>query len=282
MKVNECWRDPLPWQFVCLLIMASRVAADAPLVVGANRDENLERSSTAVTVLKDCGPRVIGGRDEVAGGTWLAVNEHGVVAALTNRPAPEGRDPSKRSRGELPLALAQHESAARAVEDFALRFRPADYNRAWLMVGDRDTLFWIDMTGDRRPLVEELGAGTHILENMPLGARSSKVDHTRSLLGSAAACGADSDVLLHRLQHVLGDHSPPSELLSIEERPLERLASCVHSDNYGTRSSTVVRVPASPEARPIEILVAGGPPCAVPFQDVSYLWSEPPPGDVAE
>ena len=46
-----------------------------------------------------------GGRDLMAGGTWLAVNDHGVVAGLTNKPAEEGRDPSKRSRGEIPLAL---------------------------------------------------------------------------------------------------------------------------------------------------------------------------------
>ena len=38
-------------------------------------------------MLRGGGPRILGGRDEVAGGTWLAVNEHGVVAGLTNQPA---------------------------------------------------------------------------------------------------------------------------------------------------------------------------------------------------
>ena len=40
-----------------------------------------------MTVISRAGPRIIGGRDERAGGTWLAVGEHGVVAALTNRPS---------------------------------------------------------------------------------------------------------------------------------------------------------------------------------------------------
>ena len=38
-------------------------------------------------------------------------NQHGVVAGLTNRPAPGGRDLSKRSRGELPLMAAEQRTA---------------------------------------------------------------------------------------------------------------------------------------------------------------------------
>ena len=91
---------------MCLLVVASRVVAEEPLIVGANRDELLERPSTSVTVLDEGSPRIIGGRDELSGGTWLAVNEHGVCAGLTNQPLGDAKDPSKRSRGELPLALA--------------------------------------------------------------------------------------------------------------------------------------------------------------------------------
>lgn len=82
------------------------VDPDAPLVVAANRDERLDRPALAMTVLTEGDPRILGGRDEQAGGTWLAVNDRGVVAGLTNRPAPDGADPARRTRGELPLALA--------------------------------------------------------------------------------------------------------------------------------------------------------------------------------
>src|SRR5579875_1041432 len=129
---------------MCLLIARFGVEPGLPLVVGANRDERYERPATAVTVLRHR-PRVLGGRDELAGGTWLAVNEHGVVAGLTNRPSAAGRDPTKRSRGELPLALASERSAEVAVERFVRRFSPQDYNLAWLLVGDRTSLFYIEM-----------------------------------------------------------------------------------------------------------------------------------------
>src|ERR687893_2597051 len=100
---------------MCLLVFASRLGAELALAVGANRDEQLERLAVPLEVLQATGPRVLGGRDLLAGGTWLAVNELGVVAGITNRPLVEqGRDASKRSRGELPVALASHGSARAA------------------------------------------------------------------------------------------------------------------------------------------------------------------------
>src|ERR1700679_171007 len=121
----------------CLLVMAFGLDPEAPLVVAANRDERLDRPATSMTVLRASDPRILGGRDERAGGTWLAVNEFGLVAGLTNRPVPDGIDPAKRTRGELPVLLASHRSAAEAVDDFLRRISPSDYNPAWFLVGDR-------------------------------------------------------------------------------------------------------------------------------------------------
>jgi uncharacterized protein with NRDE domain len=268
---------------MCLLVVVSRLDPGAPLVVGANRDEQLARPAVAMTVLRDAHPRILGGRDEEAGGTWLAVNEHGVVAGLTNRPSPEGRDPAKRSRGELPLALARHRDAASAADEFVTRFRAADYNPAWLLVGDRSALYALDLTdsGDGRPRVEALGPGIHILENNPLHAASPKADHVRELLGDAATLeGAN---LVERVRSVLVDHTVPAPLLHTRSttepgdhgervRPAETFAACVHTENYGTRSSTLVRVPAALGDHP-QVSVADGHPCTAPFVDVTELFA---------
>ncbi len=127
--------------------MRRAVSPGEPLLVGANRDEVLERPSTAMTVLESGPPRIVGGRDELSGGTWLAVNEHGVCAGLTNQPLGDAKDPSKRSRGELPLALARQPTAERAVDALLGSYRPADYNGSWLLVGDRTSLYFVDFTG---------------------------------------------------------------------------------------------------------------------------------------
>ena len=156
----------------------------APLIMAANRDERLDRPAVPMTVLRDSGPRILGGRDELAGGTWLAVNEHGVVAGLTNQPSAEGRDPAKRSRGELPLAFAAYASAAEAVDAVCGTLRPADYNPCWLLVGDRETLFFVGMSGQGVPEREQLEPGLYVLENAPLRPRSSKAAYVTELVGS--------------------------------------------------------------------------------------------------
>ena len=66
---------------MCLLVVLSGVVPGRPLVVAANRDERRERPTIPMTVLDGGdggGPAILGGRDEVGGGTWLATNAAGV------------------------------------------------------------------------------------------------------------------------------------------------------------------------------------------------------------
>jgi uncharacterized protein with NRDE domain len=248
---------------VCLLVVASRVVRGEPLVVGANRDEVLERPSTAVTVLDSGPPRIVGGRDELSGGTWLAVNEHGVCAGLTNQPLGDAKDPSKRSRGELPVALARHATASAAVAALLSSFRPADYNGSWLLVGDRSALFFVDFTGSGEGTAVPLPPGVYVLENRALGETSPKVDLVRDELGSTAG----GDEMVAAFRRVLTDHRIPEG----DERP--NAANCVHLDSFGTRSSCIVRVPS--EVAVPGLWVADGPPCRTAYEDVSVLWTQP-------
>ena len=261
---------------MCLLIVLAQMRPDIPLIVGANRDELLDRPARPMTVLREARPRVLGGRDELADGTWLAVNEAGVVAGLTNRPTKEPRDPTKRSRGELPIALARHTSAAAAVEAFASRIRPSDYNPAWLIVGDRETVFAIDMTGDDRPVVNPLPPGMHILENQPVGTTSPKVNHVRNLL--AGVDDLAEHLLVKHLQAVLGDHDVPAGFQADHEDDTDRLpaqvkAACVHTERYGTRWSCVITVPGV-GAQPPTVRYADGPACQAGYTDAGSLWCQ--------
>lgn len=243
---------------MCLLVVVSRPGTSLPLLVAANRDERMDRPAVAVDVLRDAGPRILGGRDLLAGGTWLAVNEHGVVAGLTNTPSPGGRDPTKRSRGELPLLAAAQPSAELAVR--ALRaVSPQDYNPAWMLVGDRRSLYSVTLAGDR-PAVRQAGPGVQVLENRPLTPHSAKVRHVRDLLDRHGATAVDRSPAetVARLAAVLGDHSLPD-------------AACVHTPGYGTRSSAIVMVGSAEAARPT-VLVADGAPCEVAFADRTGLW----------
>lgn len=262
---------------MCLLIVLSRLHPDAPLVVAANRDEFFTRVATPMTVLHERDPRILGGRDELAGGTWLAVNEAGVVAGLTNRPNPDGRDPAKRSRGELPVMLARHRDAGSAVTDLVRRIRPSDYNPAWLLVGDRRALYALDLTGGDTVGVEELGPGLHILENRPYHDASPKVARMRALLEPATSWRGED--LAPNLALVLSDHVQPADLPPVAGEPARRpetMAACVHTDDYGTRSASIIVVPAGASERP-SVEYADAAPCRSARHDAGALWEHPPP-----
>ena len=78
------------------------------VLIGANRDEMLARAWDAPAEYWPEFPGVVAGRDRTAGGTWLGINRHGMVAAVLNRQGTLGPAAGKKSRGELPLlALAE-------------------------------------------------------------------------------------------------------------------------------------------------------------------------------
>jgi uncharacterized protein with NRDE domain len=103
---------------MCLLAMLYRAVDGAPLLVAANREEAYARGGTPPALWAE--PRaVVAGVDPKAGGTWLGVNAHGLLVAVTNRKL--SHPPERpRSRGLLvrdllatPDALAAADHAAR-------------------------------------------------------------------------------------------------------------------------------------------------------------------------
>jgi uncharacterized protein with NRDE domain len=256
---------------MCLLIVSWRVDPSFPLIIGANRDERLDRPAVAWTVLDAGPPRLVGGRDELAGGTWLAINEFGAFAGLTNRPTRGGPDAARRSRGRLPLLLLAHDRVEEGMERFLSEVRSDDYNPAWLMAGDRDRLFYLEVGVKGRPSGRELDAGTYVLENVPLDSPSPKVAFVRSAIGSSGPSR-----LWESLPAILSSHHVPGarDIATDGDAPdrlIDTYAPCVHTPRYGTRSSTMIRLAASASTPP-EVLVADGPPCTTPFQDMASLW----------
>jgi uncharacterized protein with NRDE domain len=132
----------------------------------------------------------------------------------------------------------------------------------------------VEVAAGETPLVRRLGPGVHVLENAPLGVETPKVNRVASQIASASASRMS---LWSLLPSVLADHTSAStgdewpEVAGGARSPAT-LASCVHANDYGTRSATLVRVSLAPEDPP-EMLVADGPPCTAPFVDVTGHWS---------
>ena len=101
---------------MCTLALYFQCFDRYPLLVAANRDEHFDRPSAPPSLLNNR-PKLIAGKDLSAGGTWLGVNEFGLMAGILNRrinngvalPATVARSP-----GLLCLELLQLPSVAAA------------------------------------------------------------------------------------------------------------------------------------------------------------------------
>ena len=101
---------------MCTLIVLHGCLPEIPLAVGANRDEFYGRPAEGPALRNLEFSAIVAPLDIRAGGTWLGLNEHGLFAAVTNRPMQEqASDPQRRSRGLLVLDALRERSAIAAM-----------------------------------------------------------------------------------------------------------------------------------------------------------------------
>jgi uncharacterized protein with NRDE domain len=247
---------------MCTLAIYFKVFRDYPVVIAANRDEYLSRPALPPTTLLEH-PHVIGGKDLQANGTWLGINEHGVVAGLLNRRRADYGDPNPalRSRGLLCLDALRHRSAADAA-DFVRCQRGADYNAFNLLIASRDQTFVAYNRGGGIEMVE-LHPGMHLLTNVDVDdfecPRISRAhDRFASLV---SADGFASDPVGHRdvLAQLLADHST-----QLDPRSGRPNALCLHQGDYGTRSASMIFLGS--DRGTLSHFFAPGAPCTARFE----------------
>ena len=248
---------------MCTIAFLVEVVAGVPLVVAANRDELYARPTRPPERL---GPALVGGVDVLSGGTWLAVHRSGRFAAVTNQRALATPPPGLRSRGLAVKELAASDDPSAYVADLD----PTHYASMNLAWGDARGVSIAYGRQEGALDVIALSRGVHVLCNDTLGAPGfPRGDCLRAAIEAALAAGLAWPALVPRLQAALGDHTrvpladvPPSHLPV--ELARELTATCIHSDHYGTRSSTIL---ALGEGRVIDYVYTDGSPCMYPLID---------------
>ena len=158
---------------MCTLVILRRPDHDWPLIVAANRDEMADRPWAAPARHWPDRENVVAGLDELAGGTWLAMNDDGLVAGVLNRRGSLGPAENRRSRGELPLEACDH-AEARAAAEALTQLDPHAYRAFNLIVADARDAFWLAAReGSVAMRVEPLPVGLSMVTAYDLNDRES-------------------------------------------------------------------------------------------------------------
>ncbi len=155
---------------MCTLVVLRRPGHPWPLLIAANRDEMRDRPWRPPGRHWPARPGVVAGLDELGGGSWLGVNDAGLVAGILNRTGSLGPGEGKRSRGELVLAALDHKDASSAATALS-RIDPNKYRSFNMVVADRGAAYWLrhpaeaPAPGEPLPTVEafELPRGLSML-----------------------------------------------------------------------------------------------------------------------
>jgi uncharacterized protein with NRDE domain len=127
---------------MCTLVILRRPGHRWPLILAANRDEMADRPWRPPARYWPDRAEVVAGLDELAGGSWLGLNDYGVVAGVLNRVGTLGPAADMRSRGELVLEALDHADAANAAEALAA-LETRSYRPFNLVVADSRDGFWL-------------------------------------------------------------------------------------------------------------------------------------------
>jgi uncharacterized protein with NRDE domain len=243
---------------MCTLAIYFRVFEQYPVVVAANRDESTTRPALPPTTLSET-PRIIGGKDLKAGGTWLGINQYGLLAGLLNRRSDQ-TDPDARSRGLLCLDALRCRTAQEAAAMVHAQ-RGSDYNAFNMLIASRGDAF---VAYDRAGKIEiqPLTPGLHLLTNLDLNdfecPRISRSHRRFAALAENADFARDPVAARAELARLLADHST-----QLDPRSGRPNALCLHLGAYGTVSSSLIFIGAA--ADQVHHLFAPGPPCVTPY-----------------
>ncbi len=231
-----------------------KVARDTPILIASNREESFDRP-TQHPKIQSGTPRTVCGIDRKAGGTWMGVNQRGMVAAVTNRKKKDvPADP--RSRGLLCRELLNSRSAKEAAQYAAEELATGAYAGANYVCIDLD--YGAVVYGGDKIEIVELTPALHVLTDGDLDdLNDPRQDYVRRMLR------------LHTLDSSVAFLAVASRAFSRKPDNAGRRGIVRAGGDYGTVSSTLLAL--SGKISQAVLQYAPGPPSEHTYDDLSAL-----------
>ena len=248
---------------MCTTVILRRPDHDWPIILAANRDEMMDRPWRGPDRHWEDRPEVRAGLDLTGGGSWLGVNDHGVVAAILNRVGSLGPMAGKRSRGELVLEALDHADAAAAATALT-HLDPAAYRSFNLLIADCRDAFWLRNQGGRADRIEpfEVPEGLSMLTARDLNDQDSPRIRRHLPRFRAAPEPEPETEDWQAWQEILATGPEPGG-----DDPFAAMTIAT-AEGFGTVSASLIALPAPAlgEAREPIWLFAPGPPDRTGFE----------------
>lgn len=243
---------------MCIFAAIFQAQPEFPLFVVANRDESRSRPTAPPQLhASGNGARWVGGSDLIAGGTWLGMNEAGLLIAVTNR-AKSHVAASVQSRGLLCRELLRQASFNAARLEFDRQWNVHEFAGFNLLIFSREQAIVVEAGDEYR--VTPLKPGIHIIANQGLNDLADpRVARARREVEAMYAASRDIDKWIHESKRI-------AALPTQADQP----GLCLHrTKEWGTVSSTILALAAKPERSRYHY--AAGPPCEATYTDETPL-----------
>ncbi|GAV88748.1 NRDE domain-containing protein [Cephalotus follicularis] len=242
-------------QSMCIAVFMWQSHPCYPFLLLLNRDEYHTRPTEALGWWE--GGEILGGRDGLAGGTWLACSKDGKLAFLTNFREVRST-PQAKTRGDLPAHFLQ---SKKSPMEFAEEItKVADqYNGFNLILTDvcsKTMVYVTNRPKDGDSFITEVSTGVHVLTNANLDPAWPKAQRLGNSFNELLNNYGESELPMKEMAAKLMTNTiKDDESLLPHIYPFEReyhLSSIfVDMDSplgrYGTRSTSAVSVKPSGE-----------------------------------
>jgi uncharacterized protein with NRDE domain len=179
---------------VCVVFLDYQAGRKTPLLLGANREESFRRPTTSPVCCRS-GPFrcLLAGADHGPDGTfpemgtWLGVNETGLIVAVTNRN--DGELPWEEqvhSRGLLAVSLLGFDDPEQAARHAENKLSQGRFGGSNFLIASPKAGFIVHAPGAKRISVGAIDQGIHVITNLDLDdASDPRIRFVRDHLDTA-------------------------------------------------------------------------------------------------